>query len=46
MIENLEAKLHNTQFLGDIDGLVVANALDYDPVVAAGIIIEKLLSSI
>ncbi|MCL2807081.1 MAG: nucleotidyl transferase AbiEii/AbiGii toxin family protein [Coriobacteriia bacterium] len=46
MIENLEAKLNNMQFLSDTDGLVISNDHEYNPGAAAKLVIEKLLTGL
>ena len=42
-IDNLKVKLKSERFLNDLDNLSVSEEIDYQPVVAAGIVIEKLL---
>ena len=42
-IDNLKKKLKSERFLNDIDNLSVSKEVDYQPVVAAGMVIEKLL---
>jgi len=43
MINNLEKKLEDKQFLEDMDGLVVPSEIEYQPRIAADIVIAKLL---
>ena len=42
-IKNLEKKLESRQFLEDINGLAILSEVDYDPIQASEIVIEKLL---
>jgi len=42
-IKNLEKKMENRQFLEDLKGLAVLSELDYNPIKAGDIVIDKLL---
>jgi hypothetical protein len=42
-IRNLEKKLDSRKFLEDLNGLAVLSDIDYDPVQASELVIEKLL---
>ena len=41
--KNLAKKLKSRQFLEDLDGLAILHDIDYDPIQASEIVIEKLL---
>ena len=42
-IKNLEKKLESRQFLEDLNGLAILGDIDYDPVLASELVIERLL---